>query len=90
MKKENVALYEAHLPFRKIAPKNVSKFIQRMEPMSEDMRVFLYAYFSAPNEEAQLKIKNDKLATMTVEQQQVFHKAFLQCLKHELNTFLLT
>ena len=69
---------------RKISPKSIEHFLDRMNPDSE-MRAYLFAYFSAETEDECALIRKNRLSSMTKKQQKDFNNRYYQCVQNELD-----
>jgi hypothetical protein len=71
---------------RKISPKNVLRFVDRMQPKTQFMRDYLTAWLSAETDaegRAMTKVLTD---TMTSEELKAFDRAFYDCLMNDLRS----
>jgi Flp pilus assembly CpaE family ATPase len=88
MNKEKEALLKAiqaepDVP-KKVATKNLLRFIERMQPETLEMRNFLIAKFSAETRAESRSISEAWYAKMTPLQQQAFSEAYHRCCMNEL------
>ena len=88
MNKEKEALLKAiqaepDVP-RKVAKKNLLRFIERMQPETQEMRNFLMAKFSAETRAESRAISEAWYAKMTPRQQQAFSEDYHRCCMNEL------
>jgi hypothetical protein len=91
MNKEKEALLKAILAQpdvpRKIAPKNVLRFVDRMKPETQEMRDYLMAIFSSETEAESDAISKKWYAKMTPIEQKIFSEAFNRCVRNELDSY---
>jgi hypothetical protein len=89
--KEKEALLKAILAQpdvpRKIAPKNILRFVDRMDPETEEMRNYLMAIFSSETKAESDAISKKWYAKMTPNEQKAFSEAFLRCVRNNLNSY---
>ena len=91
MNKEREALLkeilaEPDVP-RKVSPKNLLRFVDRMQPETQEMRDYLMATFSAETRAESKVIREAWYAKMTPIEQKAFSEAFYVCCMNELRGF---
>ncbi len=90
MNKKKEALLKAILAQpdvpRKVAPKNVLRFVDRMKPETQEMRDYLMAIFSSETEAESDAISKKWYAKMTPIEQKIFSEAFNRCCMTGLNS----
>ena len=69
---------------RKVAPKNVLRFVERMQPETQHMRDYLMAIFSSETQAESRAIKEAWYAKMTPNEQKAFSEAFYRCCMNEI------
>jgi Tfp pilus assembly protein FimV len=69
---------------RKVAPKNVLRFVDRMQPKTQDMRDYLMAIFSSETQAESSAIREAWCANMTPNERKAFAEAFYRCCMNEL------
>jgi hypothetical protein len=72
---------------RKVAPKNVLRFVDRMQPKTQEMRDYLMAIFSSETQAESDAISKKWYAKMTPSEQQTFAEAFARCCMNESAAF---
>jgi hypothetical protein len=70
---------------RKVAPKNVLRFIDRMRPQTQEMRDYLMATFSAETRAESKAIGDAWYAKMTPTEQKAFSEAFYVCCMNQFH-----
>jgi hypothetical protein len=89
MNKEKEALLKAILAQpdvpRKVASKNVLRFVDRMKPETEAMRDYLMAIFSSETDAESDAISKKWYAKMTPIEQKVFSEAFYRCCMNQFH-----
>jgi hypothetical protein len=88
MNKEREALLkkittEPDIP-RKVAPKNLLRFVNSMQPQTQEMRDYLMAVFSAETRAESDAIHADIYAKFTPQKAKVFDELYCQCLFNHL------
>ena len=63
--------------------KSISRWLERMQPQDEAMRSYLIAYFSAPTLREKQVVKDNKLATLSSEEQKVFLAQWWECVEND-------
>jgi arylamine N-acetyltransferase len=71
---------------RKVAPKNVLRFVDRMQPKTQDMRDYLMAIFSSETQAESSAIREAWCAKMTPNERKLFSDAYFRCIKNGLNS----
>ena len=66
---------------------NVMKYINRMEPMSNQMREYLVAYMTVESEEALKRLEETYFSNMTVSQKKSFENELFVCMENDLNHY---
>ena len=88
MNKEREALLEQimnepDIP-RKVSHKNLLRFVERMQPETQEMRDYLMAVYSAETVAESNAIEKAWLAKMTPAKQKAFSDAHYRCILNEL------
>jgi hypothetical protein len=78
-------LAEPDVP-RKVAVKNLLRFVDRMKPETQQMRDFLMAVFGAETRAESSKIRKTWYAKMSPAEQESFSTAFGKCLLNQVGT----
>jgi hypothetical protein len=89
MNKEKEALLHK-IRFEKDTPHNVSKqsilrWIERMLPQDDDMRTYLFSYFSAPTLKEKQALKAAKLASLSIGEQSIFLEKWWKCVENDMS-----
>ncbi len=71
----------------KVTPKNVLRFVDRMQPKTQEMRDYLMATFSAETRAESAAIREAWCAEMSPSERQAFSEAFYRCCMNELRGF---
>jgi hypothetical protein len=90
MNKERAALLKEILAQpdvpRKVATKNVLRFVDSMQPETQDMRDYLMAIFSSETLAQSDAISKAWYDKMTPREQKLFSDAYVRCIKNGLNS----
>jgi hypothetical protein len=88
MNKEKEALLKAILAEpnvpRKIAYKNLLRFVERAKPETQEMREYLMEKFSAATQAESKAVTDTWYAKMTDDEQKSFSEAYYRCMKNTL------
>jgi hypothetical protein len=91
MNKEKEALLQEILARpdvpRKVSPKNVLRFVDRMQPKTQEMRNYLMAFHSAETRAESRAITETWYAKMTLAERKAFDQAYYDCCMNEFNTY---
>jgi hypothetical protein len=71
---------------RKVAPKNVLRFVDIMQPETQDMRDYLMAIFSSETLAQSDAISKAWYDKMTPKEQKLFSDAYVRCIKNGVNS----
>jgi hypothetical protein len=71
----------------KVSPKNVLRFVERMQPETQEMHDYLMAFFSAETRAEGKAIREAWQAKMTPAEQDLFSEAFIRCVQNELDSW---
>ena len=66
-----------------VSNKSISRWLARMQPQNETMRLYLIAYFSASTLKEKQRVKENKLATLSSEEQKVFLAQWWECVEND-------
>ena len=90
MNKEKEALLKAILAEpdvpKKISHKNLVRFVDQMQPETQEMRNYLMAFFSSETSAQASAVKEKWYAKMTDDEQRLFSEAYYRCIKRELDS----
>jgi hypothetical protein len=91
MNKEKEALLKAIMAEpdvpRKVSPKNLLRFVERMQPETQEMRDFLMAKFSAETHAESHAISESWYAKMTPSERKSFAEAYYRCCMNQFKNF---
>jgi hypothetical protein len=68
-----------------VSAKSISRWLERMQPQDEAMRLYLIAYFSAPTLKEKQAVKAAKLASLTPSEQKIFLEKWWACIENDMS-----
>jgi hypothetical protein len=70
---------------RRVAPKNLLRFVDRMKPTTQQMRAYLIAVFGAETQAESCEIQKEWYGKMTPTEQKTFSEDYYRCCMNGLN-----
>lgn len=70
---------------RKVAPKNLLRFVDQMQPATQQMRDYLMAIFGAETQAESSEIQKTWYAKMTPTERKSFSEAYYHCCKNQFH-----
>jgi hypothetical protein len=70
---------------RTVSMKSILRWVERMQPQDEAMRIYLISYFSAPTLKEKQALKAAKLATLSDTEQKIFLEKWWACVNNDMS-----
>ena len=90
MKKEDEELLNEILAEPRVVisnKKNIHKYLDRMEPMSDSMRDYMTAYLTVESDKVFKILEEIKFSKMSISERKAFDSELFHCLENQLNYF---
>ena len=68
-----------------VSKQSILRWIERMQPQDDDMRSYLFSYFSTPTLKEKQALKAAKLASLTVAEQNIFLEKWWKCVENDMS-----